>query len=181
MHVPYSAYYKPKGDLPSISSEQGGGLIIHHWLIIRTIQSMFNCATHTHAPIHTCRWTPLPLCQVWQWGRLDERSVDRNPSNLEASSPPAPTCIPSYLPGTVAMITPHDQSTYWLALSLPDPVCSTVMIMITTCTCTCTCPNPLPTTAMYINPLPTTAMSLPTIAENNKLITFGSSQYKANN
>ncbi len=61
-HVPYSTYYKPMGDLPYISSEQGGGLImritiykrlipiqelraedgdgliIHHGLIIRTIR-----------------------------------------------------------------------------------------------------------------------------------------------
>ncbi len=28
MHLPYSMYYKPMGDLPYISSEQGGGLII---------------------------------------------------------------------------------------------------------------------------------------------------------
>ncbi len=34
-HILYSTYYKPMGDLPYISSEQGGGLIIHHGLIIR--------------------------------------------------------------------------------------------------------------------------------------------------
>ncbi len=28
-------YYKPMGDLPYISSEQGAGLIIHHGLIMR--------------------------------------------------------------------------------------------------------------------------------------------------
>ncbi len=33
--VPYSTYYKPMGDLPYISSEQGGGLIIHHGFIMR--------------------------------------------------------------------------------------------------------------------------------------------------
>ncbi len=33
--VPYSTYYKPMGDLSYISSEQGGGLIIHHGLIMR--------------------------------------------------------------------------------------------------------------------------------------------------
>ncbi len=32
LHVPYSTYYKPMGDLPYISSEQGG-LIIHTELI----------------------------------------------------------------------------------------------------------------------------------------------------
>ncbi len=31
--LPYSTYYKPMGDLPYISSEQGGGLIICSWLI----------------------------------------------------------------------------------------------------------------------------------------------------
>ncbi len=31
----YSTYYKPMGDLSYISSEQGGGLIIHHGLIMR--------------------------------------------------------------------------------------------------------------------------------------------------
>ncbi len=33
--VPHSTYYKPMGDLPYISSEQGGGLIIFHGLIMR--------------------------------------------------------------------------------------------------------------------------------------------------
>ncbi len=33
MHVPYSTYYKPMGDLPYNSSEQRGGLIIHTELI----------------------------------------------------------------------------------------------------------------------------------------------------
>ncbi len=33
--IPYSTYYKPMGDLSYISSEQGGGLIIHHGLIMR--------------------------------------------------------------------------------------------------------------------------------------------------
>ncbi len=33
--LPYSTDYKPKGDLPYISSEQGDGLIIHHGLIMR--------------------------------------------------------------------------------------------------------------------------------------------------
>ncbi len=33
--LPYSTYYKPMGDLSYISSEQGGGLIIHHGLIMR--------------------------------------------------------------------------------------------------------------------------------------------------
>ncbi len=28
IRVPYSTYYKPMGDLPYITSEQGGGLII---------------------------------------------------------------------------------------------------------------------------------------------------------
>ncbi len=37
MDVPYSTYYKPMGDLSYISSEQGGGLIIHHGLIMRII------------------------------------------------------------------------------------------------------------------------------------------------
>ncbi len=32
--VPYITYYKPMGDIPYISSEQGG-LIIHHGLIMR--------------------------------------------------------------------------------------------------------------------------------------------------
>ncbi len=35
LRVPYSTYYKPMGDLPYISSEQGSGLIIHHGLIMR--------------------------------------------------------------------------------------------------------------------------------------------------
>ncbi len=34
--LPYSTYYKPMGDLPYISSEQEGGLIIHKGLIMRT-------------------------------------------------------------------------------------------------------------------------------------------------
>ncbi len=29
-NIPYSTYYKPMGDLSYISSEEGGGLIIHH-------------------------------------------------------------------------------------------------------------------------------------------------------
>ncbi len=33
--IPYSTYYKPMGDLSYISSEQGGGLIIHHGLVMR--------------------------------------------------------------------------------------------------------------------------------------------------
>ncbi len=34
IHIPYSTYYKPVGDLPYISSEQGwGGLIIRTELI----------------------------------------------------------------------------------------------------------------------------------------------------
>ncbi len=33
--IPYSMYYKPMGDLPYISSEQEGGLIIHQGLIMR--------------------------------------------------------------------------------------------------------------------------------------------------
>ncbi len=41
MYIPYSTYYKPMGDLSYISSEQGGGLIIHHGLIIRTIRYMY--------------------------------------------------------------------------------------------------------------------------------------------
>ncbi len=32
--LPYNTYYKPMGDLPYISSEQGSGLIIHHGLIM---------------------------------------------------------------------------------------------------------------------------------------------------
>ncbi len=35
LHVLYSTYYKPMGDLPYISSEQGDGLIIHHGLMMR--------------------------------------------------------------------------------------------------------------------------------------------------
>ncbi len=35
MLLPYSTYCKPMGDLPYISSEQGGWLIIHHGLIMR--------------------------------------------------------------------------------------------------------------------------------------------------
>ncbi len=29
IYIPYTTYYKPMGNLPYISSEQGGGLIIH--------------------------------------------------------------------------------------------------------------------------------------------------------
>ncbi len=33
MVIPYSTYYEPMGDLPCISSEQGGRFIIRTWLI----------------------------------------------------------------------------------------------------------------------------------------------------
>ncbi len=35
IYIPYITYYKPMGDLPYISSEQGGGLIIHQGLIMQ--------------------------------------------------------------------------------------------------------------------------------------------------
>ncbi len=41
MTVPYSTYYKPMGDLPYISAQQVGGLILHHGLIIRTYRTVF--------------------------------------------------------------------------------------------------------------------------------------------
>ncbi len=31
--LPYNTYYKPMGDPPYISSEQGGGVIMRTWLI----------------------------------------------------------------------------------------------------------------------------------------------------
>ncbi len=37
----HRTYYKPMGDLPYISSEEGGGLIIHHELIMRIISFLY--------------------------------------------------------------------------------------------------------------------------------------------
>ncbi len=37
LHVPYSTYYKPMGDLPYISSEQEGGLIMRITICKRPI------------------------------------------------------------------------------------------------------------------------------------------------